>query len=75
MAEMERCCPYCGEEVEGLEVIAKELVTDGESWRFAETTSNIILCQECRCEMDTGDLAGLGVPNEVVASLGRTATI
>ena len=63
---MSNICPYCGCEMDYLEVGKDEIIWDGESWQKDDKAVRAIRCPECSDELDTSDLALLGVPVEII---------
>ena len=75
---MNNRCPYCGCEMDYLEVVKEEITWNGESWQHDGKAIATIRCPECGDELEAIDLGILGcekavselkgVPNETKTS-------
>lgn len=63
-------CPHCGCEMDYLEVVKEKITWDGENWQEDEKAVATIRCPECSTELDTDDLAILGVPTDMIMKVG-----
>ena len=59
-------CPYCGCEMDYLEVVREEITWDGDSWQPDKKAVTMIRCPECGDELEAIDLGILGCVQALV---------
>ena len=67
--EVEMECILCGSEVNYLEVVKPALEWNGDEWVIDDKAVSVIQCPECGDELDTGDLALMRIPSDIIQRL------